>query len=104
MPLHHKRNGYNFLADAKTLSIKPGPAPITLSPEELGLLGLAFRDDYRIPLGTENKESSVLDSILASLHKASDSCGTPEDSWIALNLRRAMVLNGGLDEEMAQKI
>ena len=28
MSLHHTRDGYNFNADAQTLSIEPGPKPI----------------------------------------------------------------------------
>ena len=35
MPLHHTRNGYTFRADAHTLTIEPGPHPITLGRGEV---------------------------------------------------------------------
>jgi len=44
MPLHHTRDGYNFNADAQTLSIEPGLKPIILTRWELERLGLIFQD------------------------------------------------------------
>ncbi len=40
MPLHYTRNGYTFTADAHSLTITPGPEPITLERTELERLGL----------------------------------------------------------------
>ncbi len=45
MPLHYTRNGYTFSADAHSLTITPGPKPITLQRSDLERLGLAVRDD-----------------------------------------------------------
>lgn len=41
MSLHLTRNGYTFTADAHSLTITPGPKPITLQRSELEQLGLA---------------------------------------------------------------
>jgi hypothetical protein len=41
VPLHYTRNGYTFTADAHSLTITPGPKPITLQRSDLERLGLA---------------------------------------------------------------
>ena len=104
MSLHHSRDGYTFSADAESLTIEPGSKPITLNRAELDQLGLAMRDDYKIPLDTEATGSDLIDAILSALKEAAKRCRGPEESWMAMNLRRAIVLIGGMDEKVAQEI
>ena len=104
MPLSYDRDGYRFRADAQTLAIESGSSPITLRRAEVERLGLDFRDDYRIPLDSEVKDSGVTSDLMAALNDALRRCSGPQDSWLRLNLRRAMVLIGGLDETVAQEI
>ena len=42
--------------------------------------------------------------IIASLNEAIHRCRGPEEAWMAQDLHRAMILVGGLDEAVAQKI
>jgi hypothetical protein len=104
MSLHHSRDGYTFRADAQSLTIEPGPKPITLNRGELEQLGLAIRDDYKIPLDTETAGQDLIDAILSALKEAAKRCRGPEESWTAMNLRRAIVLIGEMDEKVAQDI
>jgi hypothetical protein len=105
MPLHYARDGYTFRADAQTLAIEPGPKPITLTRPELKRLGLDIRDDHKIPLAeaAEHPEPAI-DAIVSALSEALKRCRGPEEAWMAMNLRRAIVLVGGLDEKVAQEI
>jgi hypothetical protein len=104
MPLHHSRDGYKFRADAQTLTIDPGLQPITLARSELEQLGLRFRDDYQVPLTSTEERGGVIDPIMSALEEAIRRCRGPEESWMALHLRRAMILVGGLDEKVAKQI
>jgi len=108
MPLHYTRDGYRFQADAQGLTIEPGPKPIRLTRPELEQVGLEIRDDRNIPLRVESEGESDKEDptgrIIAALHEAINRCRGPEDAWMAQNLQRAMVLIGGLDEEVAQQI
>ena len=104
MPLHHTRDGYTFRADARTLSIEPGPKPITLERSELERLGLAIRDDYQVPLAHGDQDEQLLGGILSALADALERCEGPPHAWTRRNLRRAMVLIGGLDEKVAREI
>ena len=104
MPLHYSRNGYTFRADAQSLTIEPGPKPITLGRSELERLGLAIRDDYQVPLSEEQEGEKLISGILAALAEALRRCEGPWQQWTRRNLRRAMVLIGGLDEKAAQGI
>jgi hypothetical protein len=103
MPLHYSKDGYTFSADAGSLTIEPGPTPITLNRSELEQIGLAIRDDYQIPLETA-EEGSVIGSILATLSESLRRFEGQANQWKRRDLRRAMVLLGGLDEKMAQSI
>jgi len=105
MPLHYARDGYTFRADVQSLTIDPGPKPITLTRPELQQLGLDIRDDHKIPLAeaTEHPEPAI-DAIVSALNEALKRCRGPEELWMAMNLRRAIVLVGGLDEKVAQEI
>ena len=104
MSLHHSRDGYTFSADAHTLTIQPGPKPITLQRWELEQLGLAIRDDYQVPLAEQQDEGQLIAGILSELKGALKRCeGTPH-AWTRRNLRRAMVLIGGLDEKVLRGI
>jgi hypothetical protein len=105
MPHHYSRDGYAFRADAQSLSIEPGPKPITLTHPELEQLGLDIRDDHKIPLSeaAEHPEPAI-DAIVSALSEALKRCRGPEEAWMAMNLRRAIVLVGGLDEKVAQEI
>ena len=107
MPLHYSRDEYNFRADAAGLTIEPGPRPITLTRSELEQVGLEIRDDRKIPLRLDSKveaENDPTGPILPALHEAIKRCHLPEDAWMAQHLQRAMILIGGLDEEVAQQI
>ena len=66
--------------------------------------GLQPRDDSQISLGAESGKGDVTGRILSALNEAIRRCRGPEESWMAQDLKRAMVLIGGLDEEVAQRI
>lgn len=104
MPLHYTRDGYTFRSDAEGLTIEPGSKPITLNPQELAQLGLEHRDEYKIPFSECHEKEDVTGRIIAALHEAISRCRGPEEVWVANDLPRAMVLIGGLDEEVAQRI
>lgn len=105
MPLHYSKDGYTFRADAQSLSIEPGPGPITLTRPELEQIGLDIRDAFKIPLTEVAAESEpVTDAIVSALGEALKRCRGPEEAWMAMNLRRAIILVGGLDEKVAQEI
>ena len=105
MPLRYSKDGYTFRADAHSLTIEPGPKPITLTRLGLDQLGLDIRDDHKIPLteAADHPEPAI-DAIVSALSEALKRCRGPEEAWMAMNLRRAMVLAGGLDEKVAQDI
>lgn len=72
---------------------------------ELEQLGLTIRDDYQVPLADEDQEGEQLISgILAALEEAQKNCGGPKQAWTRRNLKRAMVLIGGLNEKVVQEI
>ena len=104
MPLHYTRNGYTFSADAHSLTITPGPKPITLRRSNLERLGLAIRDDYQIPLSGEQEDGQLVPGILSALTDALNRCEGTQQAWTRRNLRRAMMLNGGLDEKVVRDI
>ena len=104
MPLHFSKDGYTFTADAGSLTIEPGPKAATLNRAELEQLGLTIQDDYQVPLTGEHEASGVIDGILVALKEARSRCRGPEESWMAMDLKRAMILIGGLDEETARQI
>ena len=104
MPLHYTRNGYTFTADAQSLTITPGPNPVTLERSALERLGLAIRDDYQIPQSDEQEEGQLVAGILSALTDALKLCEGTQQAWTRRNLRRAMVLIGGLDEKVARGI
>jgi len=104
MPLRYSKAGYTFSTDAGSLTIEPGPRPTTLSRGELMQLGIEVRDDYRVPLTGAHESHGVIDSILAALKEALTRCRGPEEIWMARDVKRAMVLIGGLDENTAQEI
>ena len=104
MSLHYTRDGYTFRADADGLTIEPGPKPISLGRGELDQLGLQPRDDYRIQHEAIPPKEDVTGRIVSALHEAISRCRGPEESWMAQDLKRAMILVGELDEEVAQRI
>ena len=104
MALHLSRGGYALHADAGSLTIEPGSDPITLSRSELEQLGLAIRDDYQIAVGDAVEEGSLMGSILSTLSEALKRFEGQTNAWKRRDLRRAMVLLGGLDEKTAQEI
>ena len=63
--------------------------------EELAIIAL-----YRV---VEENEPTI-DPIVSALKEAMMRCRGPEEIWMAMNLRRAMILVGGLDEKVAQEI
>ena len=104
MPLHFSKDDYTFSADAGSLTIEPGPRPTTLSRGELMQLGIEVRDDYRVPLTGAHESPGVIESILAALKEALSRCRGPEEIWMARDIKRAMVLVGGLDDKTAKEI
>ncbi len=104
MPLHYTRNGYTLSADAHSLTITPGPKPITLERSDLEQLGLAIRDDYQIPLSDEREGGQLVAGILSALTDALNRCEGTQQAWTRRNLRRAMVLIGGLGEKVVREI
>lgn len=104
MPLHHTRDGYNFNADAQTLSIGPGPKPVTLTRWELERLGLIFQDVHPLRFDTETEKEGVIEAIMDSLTKALARCRGKKDAWMYRNVRRAILLIGGLNEVDVVKI
>src|SRR2546422_5589567 len=101
MALHYARDGYAFRADAQSLAIEPGPKPITLTRPELDQLGLDIRDDHKIPLSEAAAgPEPAIDAIVSALNEALKRCRGPEEAWMAMNLKRAIVLIGGLDEKV----
>ncbi len=104
MALHYTRNGYTFSADAHSLTITPGPRSITLQRSQLERLGLAIRDDYQIPLSGEQEDGQLVAGILSALTEALGRCEGTQQAWTRRNLRRAMVLIGGLDEKVVREI
>ncbi len=104
MPLHLSKDGYTFRADADSLTIEPGPTPITLNRSELEQVGLAIRDDYQVPLKVGAGQRSPIGDILATLSEALRRFEGQANQWKRRDLRRAMVLLGGLDEKTAQSI
>ena len=104
MSLHFSKDGYTFSADAGSLTIEPGPKAATLNRAELEQLGLTIQDDYQVPLTGGHESRGAIDGILAALKEALSRCRGPEETWMALDLKRAMILIGGLDEETARQI
>lgn len=86
------------------MTITPGPKPITLQRWEFEQLGLAIRDDYQIPVGDEKEDTGPITGILLALNEALGRCDGQGHAWTRRNLRRAMVLIGGMDEKVAQVI
>ncbi len=103
MALHSSKDGYTFRADAGSLTIEPGPKATTLSRGELMQLGIEARADQQVPLPGGQGSHRVIDSILAALKEALSRCRGPEEIWMARDLKRAMILIGGLDEKTAQE-
>lgn len=104
MSLHFNKNGYTFRVDAGSLVIEPGPRPTTLSRGELMQLGIEARPDQQVPLTGGQGSHGVLDSILAALKEAVTRCRGPEEIWMARDLKKAIILVGGLDEDAARQI
>ncbi len=103
MSLYYTRNGYTFSADSHSLTITPGPKPITLKRPDLERLGLAIRDDYQIPLSEEQSGGQLVAGILSALTEALIRCEGQKQAWTRRNLRRAMMLIGGLDERVVEE-
>jgi hypothetical protein len=91
--------------NAESLAIEPGPKPITLIRPELDQLGLDIRDSHKIPLPeTATEHEPLIDGIVSALKEALMRCKGSEEIWMAMNLRRAMILVGGLEEKTAREI
>ena len=82
------------------------PFLLKLSLEALAKFRLRLEDDHYIPLNAEGETGGILDGILASLNRAIEMMGNEgaERRWDITNLRRAMILLGGLDEEVVVRI
>ena len=104
MPLHYVRHGYTFSADAHSLTITPGPGPLTLQRVELEQLGLAIRDDYQIPRSDEQEDGQLVAGILSALTEALSRCEGQKQASTRRNIRRAMVLIESMDRSTAKKI
>jgi len=104
MSFYLTRDGYAFRAAAAGLTIEPGPKPVTLNRQELAQLGLEPRDDYKIQLAEGQQGQDVTSRILTALQEAISRCRGPEEAWMAQDLKRAMILIGGLDAEVARRV
>jgi hypothetical protein len=82
------------------------PFALKLSREALAKFKLRLEDDHYIPLNAERDTTRILEGILASLNRAIELLGDQgaERKLDITNLRRAMILLGGLDEEVAERI
>jgi hypothetical protein len=82
------------------------PFPLKLSRQALAKFRLRVEDDHYIPLNAERETGGILEGILASLNRAIELLEDQgaERKWDITNLQRAMILLGGLDEEVAEKI
>ena len=67
-------------------------------------VGLAIRDDYQVPVADEQEDEKLTARILAALAEVLRRCEGPSQRWTRRNLKRAMVLIGGLDEKVAREI
>jgi hypothetical protein len=103
MPFHYSKGGYSFRTDAGSLVIEPGPRPTALSPGELMQLGIEVRSDPQAPPVGAQGPHGVIDSILAALKESVSRCRGPEEIWMARDLKRAIVLLSGLDEETVRR-
>jgi hypothetical protein len=65
---------------------------------------LAIRDDYQVPIVDVQDGTQLIAGILSALIEALNQCEGSRLAWTRRNLRRAMVLIGGMDEEAARKI
>lgn len=61
-------------------------------------------DIHRRAGDAEATGADLIDAILSALNEVVKRCRGPEEIWMAMNLRRAIVLIGGLDEKAAQEI
>ncbi|MFQ5878316.1 MAG: hypothetical protein ACE5JH_11650 [Acidobacteriota bacterium] len=104
MALHYSREGYNFSAGIESLTIEPGPRPITLTRSELEQLGLAIREDFQVPPEGGRQGESMTAGILAALAQALRRLEGPANASARRHLRSAMVLIGSLDEKTALEI
>ncbi|SRR6266446_4249608 len=104
MPLHYSKDGYNFTADARSLTIEPGPKAIHLNRSALERLGLAVRDDYQVPIARAGEGGSLVGGILGTLSQALKQLEGSGHGGDRRNIRRAMALVGGLDKKTAQTI
>ena len=57
-----------------------------------------------MPLADGQGSHGLIESILAALKEALTRCRGPEEIWMARDLKKAMVLIGGLDEATAESI
>ena len=102
MSLHLNKLGYTFCVDAGSLTIEPGPKPVHLTRLELEKLGLALRDDFQVPIALEGGSGSLVGGILGALSQALKNLEGSGHGGDRRNIRRAMVLVGGLDKKTAQ--
>ena len=63
-----------------------------------------IRDDYQVPLAEQQDEGQLIAGILSALTEALNRCEGSRHAWTRRNLRRAIVLIGGLDEKSAREI
>ncbi len=100
--------GYRITSTSDGLLIETTdhhPFPLKLSREALAQFKLHFEQDHYIPMNTEEAPTGILNGILASLNHAIELMEEErERKWDVLNIRRAMILLGGLDEEVAERI
>ncbi len=57
-----------------------------------------------MPLTGGHESRGVIEGILAALKEVLTRCCGPEEIWMARDLKKAMVLIGGLHEATAQSI
>lgn len=74
---HFTHDGYTFRADAQSLTIVPGPKPITLNRAMLEQLGLVIREDYQTRLDTAATGPDLIGSVLSDPQRGGEALPWP---------------------------
>ena len=104
MSIQFSKAGYTLSCNTGGLTIGPGLEPLHLNLSELEKLGLAVRDDYQVSNDRDGIVGALVGGILGTLSQALRKLEGPQHNTDRRNVRKAMVLIGGLNEKTAQGI
>jgi hypothetical protein len=103
--------GYQIASTSSGLRIKSSDhhaAPLHLDRKQLAKFGLQFKNNHHIPLKNGTEPEGVLDSMIATVLRATKLMSLQRNKkeweWDIKNLRRALVILGGLDEKVVEAI